>query len=170
MRTSGERECLECGGTTKIVKKDYRFAESGLDNVILKDLEVVVCPKCKTESPRIPRMNDLMRTIAIALIAKPYKLEGQDVRFLRKFLGLTNERFNKLLDIDKAHLSRVENGAIPVSDQADRLIRLVALGLGDNLEEKARTIINQFEQITPAPKKMKMIVGPGMKSYEYKAA
>src|SRR5437764_3334525 len=107
-------DCLECGGALRVTRKDYQFDESGLDNVILKNLEVLVCDRCKTETPRLPRLNDLMRTIALAIIAKPYGLEGQDVRFLRKFLGLTSEAFAAILTVDKSHLSRVENGATRV--------------------------------------------------------
>src|SRR5947209_16449448 len=139
--------CLECGGALRAVRKDYPFAESGLSNVILKNVEVLVCDRCNTETPRLPRLNDLMRTIALAVIAKPYALEGQDVRFLRKFLGLTNEAFAAILNIDKSHLSRVENGATPVSATADRLVRLIALGLGEGLGQKASDVIAKFAQI-----------------------
>ncbi len=104
-----------------------------------------------------------------ALITKPYKLEGQDIRFLRKFLGLSSEAFAALLDVDKSHLSRVENGATPVSATADRLVRLVALGLAEGLEQKARDVIVNFSRIKQ-PKKLKVLVDAGTRSVEYKAA
>lgn len=152
-----------------MVNKDYSFIESGLNNVILKNIEVLVCDCCHTETPRLPRLNELMRTIARAVIAKPYALEGEDVRFLRKFLGLTSEAFAAILDIDKAHLSRVENGTTPVSSMIDRLVRLVALGLGEGLEEKARDVIAKFTEIQKAAK-LKLMVDAGKHSYQYKAA
>jgi YgiT-type zinc finger domain-containing protein len=162
-------DCLECGGALRLVRKDYQFAESGLDNVILKNLEVLVCDRCKTETPRLPRLNDLMRTITLAIIAKPYGLEGQDVRFLRKFLGLTNEAFAAILNVDKSHLSRVENGVTPVSATADRLVRLIALGLAEGLEEKARDVIAKFAQIKKS-KKMRVTVDAGTRTFQYNAA
>jgi DNA-binding transcriptional regulator YiaG len=161
--------CLECGRPLRLVRKAYQFAESGLDNVVLKNLEVLVCDRCKTETPRLPQLNSLMRTIAIALITKPYKLEGQDIRFLRKFLGLSSEAFAALLDVDKSHLSRVENRAMPVSATADRLVRLVALGLGEGLEQKARDIIVKFNDIKQ-PKKLKVLVDASTRTIQYKAA
>ena len=164
-----ERLCLDCGGPLRKVRKDYRFTASGLNNVVLRKIEVLVCDTCKIEIPRIPRLNDLMSTIALAIIAKPYKLEGQEIRFLRKFLGLTGEKFAKILNIDKSHLSRVENGSLPVSDMADRLVRLVVLGLGPGLEGKARTVISKFELIKPS-KRFKVLVDPDTRTYEYKAA
>ena len=162
-------DCLECGEALRAVRKDYLFVESGLDNVVLKNVEMLVCNRCKTETPRLFRLNDLMRTIARALIIKPYKLEGQDVRFLRKFLGLGNEAFAAILDVDKSHLSRVENGAMPVSAAVDHLVRLVALGLGDGLEERARDVIVNFTQVK-RPKKLKVIVDASTRAVRYDAA
>lgn len=37
---------------------------------------MVICSGCKGESPRIPNHDDVMRTIAVALVAKPHKLAG----------------------------------------------------------------------------------------------
>jgi hypothetical protein len=81
-----QRVCRECGGKDNVVRKGHRFIESGLNNVFLKDIEVVVCSGCN-ESPRIPNHDDLMRTLAVALVDKPYELAGDEVRFLRKYLG-----------------------------------------------------------------------------------
>lgn len=161
--------CTECGQPLRLIQKEHRFTESGLNNVVLKNIEVLVCDRCKTETPRLPRLNDLMRTIALALITKPYKLEGQDIRFLRKFLGLSSEAFAAILDVDKSHLSRVENGAMPVSAATDRLVRLVALGLAEGLEQKARDVIVNFSQIKK-PKKLKMMIDASKRTFQYRAA
>jgi len=122
-----QRVCRECGGNARIVRRDYRFTESGLKNVLLKNVEVVVCRECKSESPRIANHDDLMRTIAVALIDKPFELAGDEVRFLRKYLGEGSTAFAQMLGIDRSHLSRVENGAMEISRQTDRLVRTVAL-------------------------------------------
>ena len=136
---------------------------------MFKNVEVLVCGRCRTETPRLPRLNDLMRTIALAVIAKPFALEGQDVRFLRKFVGLTGEAFAAMLDIDKAHLSRVENGATPVSAMTDRLVRLIVLGIGEGLEQRARDIIARFREIK-RPRKLKVLVDAGTRAVRYAAA
>lgn len=122
-----QRVCWECGGKAKIIRKDYQFTESGLNNVFLMDVEVMACPKCKSEAPRIPNHDDLMRTIAVALIDKPSELAGDEVRFLRKYLGEGSIAFAQMLGIDRSHLSRIENGAMAISRQTDRLVRTLAL-------------------------------------------
>lgn len=141
-----QRVCRECGGNAKIVRKDYRFTESGLNNVFLKDIEVVVCTKCKSESPRIPNHDDLMRTIAVALIDKPSELAGDEVRFLRKYLGEGSTAFAQMLGIDRSHLSRVENGAMAISKQTDRLVRTVALVREPSLLNKLKRL-GRYEAI-----------------------
>lgn len=141
-----QRVCRECGGNAKIVRKDYRFTESGLENVFLKDIEMVVCAECKSGSPRIPNHDDLMRTIAVALIDKPFELAGDEVRFLRKYLGEGSIAFAQMLGIDRSHLSRVENGAMAISKQTDRLVRTVALVREPSLLEKFKRL-GRYEAI-----------------------
>jgi len=135
-----QRVCRECGGNAKVVRKDYHFTESGLNNVYLKVIEVVKCTKCKSESPRIANHDDLMRTIAVALIDKPSELAGGEVRFLRKYLGEGSAPFAQMLGIDRSHLSRVENGAMAISRQTDRLVRTLALVHEPALLEKLKRL------------------------------
>jgi DNA-binding transcriptional regulator YiaG len=135
-----QRVCRECGGKANVVRKDYRFIESGLNNVFLKDIEVVVCSGCKGEIPRIPNHDDLMRTIAVALVDKPYELAGDEVRYLRKYLGQGSVPFAKMLGIDRSHLSRVENGAMAISRQTDRLVRTLVLLHDATLVQKLKRL------------------------------
>lgn len=150
-----QQVCRECGGSARIVRKDYRFTESGLDNVFLRGIEVVVCAKCKSESPRIPNHDDLMRTVAVALIDKPFELGGDEVRFLRKYLGEGSISFARMLGIDRSHLSRVENGAMAISKQTDRLVRTVALVRDPSLLDKLKwlgsyeAVLERLSKIEP---------------------
>lgn len=170
MRAGAAKQmCLECGSELKEVVEDYPFTESGLSNVVLSGITVLRCDKCKTEMPRIPRLNDLMRTIALALIAKPYSLAGAEVRFLRKFLGLTGEPFARLLDVDKTTLSKWETGDDPIGPQSDRLIRLVVVALGDGMKEKGEQVIRTFEKIQKRKKPVKLTVQADTHEYRYAA-
>ncbi len=135
-----QRVCRECGDKASVVRKDYRFTACGLGNVILKDIEVVVCKGCGGESPRIPNHEDLMRTIGVALVAKRSELAGDEVRFLRKYLGEGSVSFAKMLGINRSHLSRVENGAMAISRQTDRLVRTLALIHDPSLIEKLKRL------------------------------
>lgn len=168
-----QRVCRECGGTAKIVRKDYRFTESGLNNVFLKNIEVVLCAKCKSESPRIPNHDDLMRTIAVALIDKPFELAGDEVRFLRKYLGEGSIAFAQMLGIDRSHLSRVENGAMAISKQTDRLVRTVALVTDQSLLDKFKrlgryqAILERLSAIEPETNPVRVQLDHAKDGYTY---
>jgi YgiT-type zinc finger domain-containing protein len=148
------RICNECGGPVERVKKDYRFVESGLDNVVLRNIEVDVCSKCG-DSPRIYRINDVFLTIAASLIAKPFELTGKEVRFLRKTLEVGIEDFARKLGVDRSHLSRVENGALAISRQTDRLVRTLVLLHRPELMEMLtaldirEVVLKRLEEIKP---------------------
>jgi DNA-binding transcriptional regulator YiaG len=168
-----ERACRDCGGKAKIVRKDYLFKESGLNNVLLKSIEVVTCAKCKNVSPRIPQHEDLMRTIAVALIDKPSELAGDEVRFLRKYLGEGSERFAQMLGIDRSHLSRVENGALAISKQTDRLVRALAWIHDPKLLQKMKqlnrhkTILVRLSEIDSDADSVQVQVGHDTSGYTY---
>ena len=168
----GRDECECCKATFVRTRKDYRFVESGLDNIILKNIEVEECPGCGAVQPIIYRHNNVMRTIALALIAKPYPLSGAEIKWLRKFLGMTQEEFAKFIPADTAVLSRWENDAQPVGSQSDRLIRLIALGLGEGLKEKAASasVIRMFENMHDTRKKIRVTVKPETNEYAYEVA
>lgn len=165
--------CRACCGEMQLVRKDYHFKESGLENVILKDIEVLVCRKCGSEAPRIPRLNDLMRTIAVAMIAKPFELTGPEVRFLRKFMDETIEGFARKLGIDRSHLSRVENESLGISRQTDRLVRTLALVHKPELLEKlarlgrTESVLKQLEEIKPEAERVRIDVANSAHEYSY---
>jgi YgiT-type zinc finger domain-containing protein len=152
--TGNAEICHECGGSIQRLRKDYCFVESGLDNVVLRDIEVDVCPECG-DSPRIYRINEVFLAIAAGLIAKPFELSGKEVRFLRKTLEVGIEDFARKLGVDRSHLSRVENGALAISRQTDRLVRTLALLHRPELMEKLtaldirEVVLKRLEEIKP---------------------
>lgn len=168
-----QRICRACAGEMQLVRQDYHFKESGLDNVILKNIEVLTCQQCGSIVPRIPRLNDLMRTIVIAIIAKPSELEGTEVRFLRKFMDESIEQFARKLGVDRSHLSRVENGSLSISKQTDRLVRALVLVHKSELLEKltrlgkTEVVLKQLEEILPHPSRVRIDVASSTNEYNY---
>jgi YgiT-type zinc finger domain-containing protein len=159
-----------CNGAAKVTRGDYRFTESGLKSVVLKNVELVQCGDCGAVAPRIPRLDDLMRAIALALIAKPYKLRGEDIRFLRKYLRMNGCQFAKLLSVAKSTFSRWENDEQILGPQSDRLIRLVVLTLGEGLREKADEVQRFLSAIKKSGRKVRLDVDPVKATVEYTVA
>ena len=141
------QSCTVCGAAAKTTRGDYRYNESGLKNVILRGIELIECPDCGAVDPVIPRMNDLHRALALAVASQPFRLQGEDVRYLRKYLNMTQDAFAKLLHIHKSNLSKWENNEDKIGEQSDRLIRTVAMALGDGLQKKAADVVRAFPAI-----------------------
>lgn len=158
--------CGECGAETTVVRGTYPFKEVGL-NVVLVGVEISRCPKCSNEEPIIPQMNDLMRTIALAVVGKRSRLLGAEVKFLRKYLRMTGEEFSRILHVDKTTLSKWENNEDKVGAQSDLLVRTVALALGDGLAAKAEQYVRDFERIQKSRKPVKVNVNPATNEYQY---
>lgn len=159
--------CSNCGAIAKVVRGDYPFKESALRNVVLLGIGLVKCDKCGNIDPIIPRVSVLMRTLALAVISQPYRLRGDQVCFLRKFLGKSGKEFCELLGINKATLSKWENGEDPVGASSDRLIRLVALGLGEGLHEPIKPLLDRFAEIKNISRRPKIEIDTSNMSYQY---
>jgi DNA-binding transcriptional regulator YiaG len=162
------RECGNCGQKARVIRGDYVWEDVDLP-VTLKNVEQVKCAKCGNVDVIIPQLSRVMRLIAVAVIRKPYRLTGAEVRYLRKHLGMTGAEFAALLPVDKTTLSKWENDEDPVGEQSDRLIRMIVIGLGKGLKEEMEAAIRAFPTIAPKVKKVGIHVDTKTMSYEHAA-
>jgi len=139
--------CSDCGSEARVDRANYRFRESGLDNVVLKGIEVVKCPTCGNEAPVLPNLDAILRVLAVAIVTGKRPLSGPEVRYLRKFLQLSGDQFARILHTDKSTLSKWETGAVNIGSKSDLLIRSVALNLGVGPRDQAERIARDFEFI-----------------------
>ncbi|MGH8247415.1 MAG: helix-turn-helix domain-containing protein [Gammaproteobacteria bacterium] len=163
-------ECSKCGAAAPIVRGAYRDKNFGLRSVVLQGIEMVSCEQCGNVDPILPRLNDLLRTLAVAVLAKPYRLAGEEVRFLRVFLGLTQEEFARLLHVDNTTLSKWETGDDPVGAQSDLLIRTMVLIHGEGLRGKMNEIAGRFAQIRTTRRRVRIEVQASGADFEYRYA
>jgi putative zinc finger/helix-turn-helix YgiT family protein len=160
-------KCSNCGKEARIIRDNYRFDQVGLP-LLLKDVELVKCDECGNVDPVIPNLSGLMHAIALAVISHPASLEGDEIRFLRKYLGLSTEEFSHLVHISKETLSRWENGQ-EVGAQSDRLIRLLVLTKSEELREhigKLMDLLPELADRKPA-RRPQLKVNPKTLEYEY---
>jgi YgiT-type zinc finger domain-containing protein len=139
--------CGNCGETAHIVRKNYEFKEMGVP-VVLHRIDVIVCDHCGNSDPIIPNMDGLMRVLALGLLCKPEKLCGEEVRFLRKYVNKSAVEFSRFLHMSHTHFSKIENDRYEVSPQADRLIRLMVIGMDPNLNEGIKELMAIMPNIT----------------------
>ncbi len=123
--------CNDCELEMKMkkatVSKPCRYDLTGLKNVSLAGITVFYCPRCGAEAPSIPKLPELHRALALDLVGRNEELVGDEIRFLRKWLGYSSSRFADLLGMAIEHLSRVEHGHKTLGTSSDRLLRVIAL-------------------------------------------
>jgi putative zinc finger/helix-turn-helix YgiT family protein len=145
--------CSACEGPADVVRGDYHYKESGLKNVTLSGIDLIRCQKCGHVDPVISRLKELHRALALAVASQPFRLQGEDVRYLRKYLGMTQDKFAELLHIHKSSLSKWENNEDKIGEQSDRLIRTVVLTLGEGLQKQAADVVRAFPTIRRTTRK-----------------
>ena len=144
--------CPVCNSETVCTQDTHKYTECGLDNVVLKGIDVCKC-SCGEKFVSIPAMPQLHRLIAINLINKKSLLSGQEIRFLRKNMGLTATKLSKIIGVDNATISRWETGNQPITKPHDHLIRLVYSNIKGMPEDKIKHLIEEdFEEIEPEQK------------------
>lgn len=172
--------CYECGRTMEGRKENYRYIESGLDSVVLRDVLVFRCRQCGAAVPQIMSANILHRLIAIRLLTKEYRLSGAEVRFLRKAVGYSATQLAKMAGTSKQVVSRWENRS-SMGQDSDRLVRLLCahkmlrealLGVDplvdqDKMLAEAQELVSNMEETLKtihkrkAGKKQQYFIDPG---------
>jgi transcriptional regulator with XRE-family HTH domain len=128
-------KCWNCGGELSVIKdQPYRYLESGLDNVYIHGLVQYRCPSCDQPAAEIPKVKALHRLIARDIVCMREALSGDEVRFLRKELGMKGKEVADALAIEPETYSRWENGKQTVAPCHDRQLRLIYI-LNESEEE-----------------------------------
>lgn len=128
--------CNTCGGVATVTRKNYLSRDMGIP-VKFQNIELIECSKCGSVEPIIPNMDGLMLTLATAIVCSPQKLDGEEVRFLRKYVGKSATEFARFLHIDPTHLSKIENEKTEIGSSLDKLVRLVAANMNRQIMEKS---------------------------------
>lgn len=117
--------CAMCGHEMSCKVGQYHYRESGLDDVSLDNVKICMCDNCNEEFVCIPSMPQLNTVIGGELIKKASRLNGKEIRFLRKNMGLKAVELQEYLGVDNATISRWEHGSQKITPPHDRLLRMV---------------------------------------------
>ena len=127
--------CKKCGLPEIILSTpQYHYLESGLENIYLSPVIIIVCEKCSTKRPQINGSTLLNITIAESIVLKPFALVGAELKFLRNNLGYSTNQWAELLHLDIENMEALENEEEPITPQFDLLTRLFYVRL---LEENS---------------------------------
>lgn len=144
-------ECTNCGKQVVFERRNYRYSESGIPNVVLQGVAVADCLACGNSDVAIPRLALIHRAIARALANSPARLTGPQLRFLRKHLGLSGEELGRYLHTDKTKISKWETEQDRIGPPTDRLIRLLAMALDEQSLPQVAVVAEYLPQILDQP-------------------
>jgi hypothetical protein len=64
----------------KRAERPYKLA--GVSNIVLHDIQVVTCLRCRRSEPVISDLEGLTRAVAMAIVGKRQRLSSSEIRFL----------------------------------------------------------------------------------------
>lgn len=137
--------CPDCGQRFLHTKERHQYRESGLPHVWIEGVDVYRC-QCGQEFIQIPEGID--KDIAMELVEKRSLLTGGEVKFLRKWLGLTGEEMASFLKVTRKTVSTWENGAL--SQPNDLMVRLFVVSRGV-LSIDSNKLFETFESVESQP-------------------
>ena len=107
------------------MRRDYKYTASGLPNVIIRNMEIVVDDHGH-EAYAIPNILGVHKVIAHAIITKRHGLTPAELKFLRGEMELTQAELGRIVKVDHQTVGRWERGETPIDQNAEFVIRLVA--------------------------------------------
>ena len=120
-------KCFGCGGEMISGPENVKYDACGLPGVTLVGVEVSRCGHCGEYEVAIPRIEELHRVLASALVRKSARLTPAEIRFLRTTLGWSGRDLADHMGATAETVSRWEHGKALMGPQADRLLRLMVL-------------------------------------------
>ena len=147
-------KCDDCGGPVTTERNAVRrYNIGGLPHVELHGVEVTRCGDCGKEGIAIPQIGQLHRVLAEAFVRQHRMLASVEIRFLRKYIGLSAEDFAQRMGVARETVSRWENGAKPMGAVADRLLRLLVVTHEPSENYAVEDMLRELND-EPAPKKL----------------
>jgi putative zinc finger/helix-turn-helix YgiT family protein len=124
-------KCHRCKGTNVVQRETTVSAEAlfGLPNFVLCGVPERECPDCGARTLGIPRQEQLQNLIAELLSEKPGPFAPNEIKFLRKHIGLSKKDFAEAMGVAYETGVRWESEKSPqaMGSTADRLLRVLAI-------------------------------------------
>lgn len=124
---------------TDQTEKLYHYTGCGLDNVYLQGgYKTVQTPRGQGVS--IDDVPGLYEAITRAIITDSTSLKGQEIRFLRRRLRMTQDDLASVVGVDKQTIGRWERDDTPITVAGERWLRAYVLAHVDGDTKMKRLI------------------------------
>jgi DNA-binding transcriptional regulator YiaG len=102
----------------------YHYTECGLNNIyLLNGYQFIDTPRGKAVS--IKNIDGLHRAIGLFLVASKKDLSGDDLRFLRHEMLMSQSTLSRLFGVSEQAIRRWEKGTISIPKAPESLLRLL---------------------------------------------
>lgn len=137
------------------MNKMYHYTDCGLRNVWLSNgFAIHDTPYGKGVA--IHDVEGLHRVLARALVHKPGKLSGTEIRFLRKEMELSQASLAASLGVNAQTVALWEKGRGRIQGPADKMLRVLVSGHFTN-HVRVRRLIDQLNELDQLVHEDKMI-------------
>ncbi len=129
-----------------MVTPPYYYTECGLNNIyLLNGYKVIDTPRGKSIS--INDLDGLHKAIGIFLVTSKKDLSGEEVRFLRHELLLSQDALARLLGVSEQAIRRWENGKIDIPKPSESLLRLLYRENVHDRDGKVSTMLKKIADL-----------------------
>lgn len=104
----------------------HHYTESGLSNVYISGIAVELDDD-GDEIITVPAINELHQVIALGIVSHNKGMSGDELRFLRSEMGMTQSELAETVHRDKQSIGRWERGEVDIDSSAEALIRRLAI-------------------------------------------
>lgn len=105
----------------------YAYVECGMSGVFLQNIEIYTCTNCGEEEVALPKIAQLHESLALSVCSRPAHLYGDRIKFLRKHIGWSSDKFAEIFGVDHATVRRWESGIEWLPEALDLALRLYVI-------------------------------------------
>ena len=125
-------------------RKIERYVDDSMGLPIVLEDSAIASSFDGEEGVVVPDVKGLEAAMAVARVIIPDKLRGEEIKFLRKAIGLKAVDLASFLDVVPETLSHWENGRNVITANPERILRMRALRA---LKDKARGVPAKVDDI-----------------------
>ncbi len=126
--------------------KPYHYTESGLSNIyLLNGYKFIETPRGKSVS--IKDIDGLHKAIGLFLVTYKKDLSGEEIRFLRDELLMSQYTLAKLLDVSEQTVRRWELDKINMPKSSEFVLRLLYREHIHNKDGKISTMLKEIANL-----------------------